>query len=80
MPKTIKKPVVKKSSTKSKTPTKSEVKLTGKRAGTTTVYAKKFPIFEGKTVISVLDGGHTKTHNHCKMSDGTTMHVPKDLF
>ena len=42
--------------------------------------AKPFPQFEGKTVLGILANGHTKTHYHCRMSGGVTMHVPKSLF
>jgi hypothetical protein len=39
------------------------------------------PMFEGKQVVSILDDGReTETHYHCQMADGTTMHVPKELF
>lgn len=44
------------------------------------VKAQAFPVFEKKRVIAILDGGHTKTHFHCKMEGGVTMHVPKRLF
>lgn len=44
------------------------------------VTPRPFPVFEGVRVVAVLDKGHTKTHNHCKMANGTTMHVPKVLF
>lgn len=41
----------------------------------------KVVTFEGKTVVEVTqDGKETLTHFHCRMSDGTTMHVPKALF
>jgi len=36
--------------------------------------------YEGKTVVKVLDTGHTETDYHCEMSDRTTMHVPKSKF
>lgn len=44
------------------------------------VFKIALPIFEKKRVIAILDSGHTKTHFHCKMDNGTTMHVPKRLF
>lgn len=38
-------------------------------------------VVEGKNVVAILqDGKETETHYHCKMSDGTTMHVDKTLF
>ena len=37
--------------------------------------------FEGARVVKVLqDGRATETQFHCQMSDGTTKHVPKELF
>lgn len=36
--------------------------------------------YEGKTVVEVLQQGHTDTHYHCKMSDNSTMHVPRSEF
>ena len=36
--------------------------------------------FEGARVTSILKHGHTKTHLHCALSDGTTKHVPRELF
>lgn len=36
--------------------------------------------YEGKTVVKILDTGHTETDYHCEMSDRTTMHVPKSKF
>lgn len=42
---------------------------------------KVMPIWENKQVVEVLDDGkETETHFHCKLSDGTTAHVPKKLF
>lgn len=42
---------------------------------------KKNVQFEGATVEEVLkDGRETETAFHCRMSDGTTKHVPKALF
>lgn len=39
------------------------------------------PVFEGKQVTAILDDGReTETEYHCSMADGTTMHVPKELF
>lgn len=40
----------------------------------------KTVVYEGKTVIEVLQQGHTDTHFHCKMSDSSTMHVPRLEF
>ena len=37
-------------------------------------------VFEGNTVLQVLGDGHTDTHLHCRMSNGTTQHVPKARF
>lgn len=43
--------------------------------------ATGFPVFEGKQVMAILDDGReTVSAYHCSMSDGTTMHVPKELF
>lgn len=37
--------------------------------------------FEGKKILAVLhDGRETETLYHCKFSDGTTGHVPKDFL
>lgn len=36
------------------------------------------PMFEGAQVTRILD--EFGSFNHCKMSDGTTKHVPKSLF
>jgi hypothetical protein len=44
------------------------------------VQEPKLPVFEGKKVVKVLDSGHTKTHFHCLMEGGVTMHVPKSKF
>lgn len=41
---------------------------------------KKLPVWDKQQVVKVLDGGHNKTHFHCYMANGTTMHVPKHLF
>lgn len=42
---------------------------------------EKLPSYEGANVIEILEqnavGGR---FNHCKMSDGTTKHVPIELF
>lgn len=35
---------------------------------------------EGKTVVKILNTGHTASDYHCEMSDRTTMHVPKSKF
>lgn len=38
-------------------------------------------IVDGLQVVSILeDGRETETHYHCQMSNGTTMHVAKELF
>jgi hypothetical protein len=36
--------------------------------------------FEGAEVIDILSYGETPTHFHCRLSNGTTAHVPKSLF
>ena len=36
--------------------------------------------YEGGKILAILPGGHTASAFHCRMSDGTTKHVPKDLF
>lgn len=41
---------------------------------------KKEIVFEHVKVLKILPEGHTKTHFHCHMSNGTYMHVPKKLF
>lgn len=41
---------------------------------------QKTVVFEKRKVLKVLNGGHTKTHFHCEMEGGVTMHVPKRLF
>jgi len=40
----------------------------------------KLPRYMKIQVVSILSGGHVKTHFHCKMANQTTMHVPKHLF
>jgi hypothetical protein len=40
---------------------------------------QQFPYYNGTQVVDIIQG-ETLTHFHCKMSDGTTMHVPKELF
>lgn len=40
----------------------------------------KLPVVDKVQVVKVLDVGHTKTHFHCKMANGTTVHVPKSKF
>lgn len=41
---------------------------------------KKAIVFEKRKVLKILEKGHTKTHFHCQMEGGVTMHVPKSLF
>ena len=37
--------------------------------------------FEGATVFAILnDGRHLDGYLHCRLSDGTTKHVPVSLF
>lgn len=36
--------------------------------------------FEGATVLGFVGSGDNDTHFHCRLSDGTTKHVPKELF
>ncbi len=38
------------------------------------------PSFEGAEVVAILDYGAIEGFKHCKMSDGTTKHVPSNLF
>ncbi len=38
------------------------------------------PVFEGAQVIAILEEDVNGTFKHCKMSDGTTRHVPNHLF
>lgn len=38
------------------------------------------PMFEGVKVLRILEDNHTKTHFHCKFEDGTTRHVPREMF
>lgn len=68
---------------------KSEVKKETKKPRSRVVSApveaevKKAPkkvVFEGATVVKVLSSGHTKSAFHCELSNGTTGHVPKNLF
>lgn len=44
------------------------------------VLFKELPLYQGRRVSRLLDEGHTKTHYHCRMEDGTTQHVPKERF
>lgn len=37
------------------------------------------PIVEGVQVVAIIEGGNA-THMHCRMADGTTRHVAKELF
>lgn len=46
--------------------------------GTVSVSAPILPIFENARVVAILSTG--EKFNHCKMSDGTTKHVPVELF
>lgn len=41
---------------------------------------KPLPLFEGARVLEVLEENVNGKWNHCKMSDGTTKHVPLELF
>lgn len=62
---------------------KVEVEESGLEATAVATTAEKSPKavrFEGAEVVEVLSEGHTDWANHCKMSDGTTRHVPKELF
>lgn len=36
--------------------------------------------YEGAKIVAILPNKHTKNEFHCKMSDGSTKHVPKRLF
>lgn len=38
------------------------------------------PSFEGAQVIRILDTNPVEGFKHCQMSDGTTRHVPNNLF
>lgn len=40
----------------------------------------KLPTYDKVQVVRILDSGHSKTHFHCYLADGTTRHVPKHLF
>ena len=45
------------------------------------VPAISFPKFEGVQVTAILDDGkENDTHYHCSLANGTTAHVPKELF
>lgn len=43
-----------------------------------------YPVYDHIQITEVLEGGHTKTHLHCRGVDrkGTklTLHVPRELF
>src|SRR3990167_7731035 len=39
----------------------------------------KTVVFEGATVLKILETKNTETCFHCQMSDGTSKHVPKKL-
>lgn len=70
--------VVSKSKTRRVAVQKEAIVIPAKKPTVASTHA--LPVFEGLTVLKVLESGHTKTHNHCAMSNGTTMHVPKSLF
>lgn len=41
----------------------------------------ELPYYDGAQVVRIIeDNRSTKTHLHCKMSDNTTKHVPRELF
>ena len=40
----------------------------------------KTVVFEGATVLKVLNTKQTVSYFHCQMSDGTSKQVPKELF
>lgn len=39
-----------------------------------------YPKIDGKMVVEVLEKGNTETEFHCRMDDGTTQHINKELF
>ena len=41
---------------------------------------KTFPAYEGKQVVEILEENVNGQWHHCKLSDGTTAHVPVNLF
>lgn len=41
---------------------------------------KPLPFYEGSQVIAILAKNVQGKWHHCKMSDGTTKHVPLELF
>jgi len=42
--------------------------------------ALKLPVVDKVQVVKVMDVGHTKTQFHCKMANGTMVHVDKSKF
>ncbi len=42
--------------------------------------APVLPVYNQLQVVEVLGSRHLKTHLHCRMENGQTMHVPKHLF
>ena len=76
--KTTKKKVVPK--VEKKVVVKKTVKKTVKKVTKKVVKEVKLPVVSGVQVVKILDSRHTKTHFHCKLANGTTMHVPKSKF
>jgi hypothetical protein len=40
----------------------------------------EFPIYEGAQVVAIIEENVNGLFHHCAMSDGTTKHVPIELF
>lgn len=55
-------------------------KNAGQGAGVQSNSVKEFPTFEGAKVTAVLKENDVNGFHSCKMSDGTTKHVPVSLF
>lgn len=62
-------------------PVKVSVDSSIKTSGTETPIESPRIYFDGRYVLEILDDGKGNDKEyHCKMSDGTTTMVPKDLF
>jgi len=41
---------------------------------------KPLPVYDGAQVLEVIQENTPEGWHHCRMSDGTTKHVPVELF
>lgn len=79
MPRAQKSSDTKKSVTKDLTPTASKTESKETEVKKTTPKPRAIR-FDGATVVEMLPTKPAKGFIHCRMSDGTTKHVPAELF